>query len=77
MPRVDRICSDPNVSHGKACIRGTRIMVSVILDNIAQGVSFSEIIASYPPLTMEDIQAALSYAAELAREQIVPFKDVA
>lgn len=64
----ERISVDTAVCHGKACIRGTRIMVSVVLDNVAAGVSRSEIINSYPALTPEDIDAALSYAAELVRE---------
>jgi len=64
----DRISINPAVCHGKACIRGTRVMVSVILDNVAAGVDRDEILASYPTLTDADIQAAISYAAELARE---------
>ncbi|MBI4482394.1 MAG: DUF433 domain-containing protein [Acidobacteria bacterium] len=67
-----RISADPLVCHGKACIKGTRIMVSVILDNLAAGVSQEEILKSYSSLTPEDIQAAIAYAAELARERIVP-----
>jgi uncharacterized protein (DUF433 family) len=67
----DRISINPNVCHGKACIRGTRIMVSLILDNLAAGVSEEEILRSYPSLTLEDINAALGYAAELARERAV------
>ena len=67
----DRITTDPSVCHGKACIKGTRIKVSVILDNLAARVSQAEILQSYPTLTSEDIFAAISYAAELAREQIV------
>lgn len=59
---------NPAVCHGKACIRGTRIMVSVILDNVAAGVDRAGILASYPSLKSEDIDAALAYAAELARE---------
>ena len=66
------ISVDPNVCHGKACIRGTRIMVSVILDNLAAGESAQAILKSYPTLKPEDIQAALQYAAELARERVVP-----
>jgi len=68
----DRISVDPQVCHGKACIRGTRVMVSVILDNLAEGASREEILANYPSLTGEDIDAAVAYAAELARERIVP-----
>lgn len=64
----ERLSVDPAVCHGKACIRDTRIMVSVILDNIASGVDRAEILASYPSLELEDISAALAYAAELARE---------
>jgi len=59
---------DPAVCHGRVCIRGTRIMVSVILDNLAAGVSHGEILGSYPALQEPDIHAALAYAAELARE---------
>ncbi len=67
----DRVSVNPAVCHGKACIRGTRIMVSVILDNIAAGVDRADIIASYPSLKPEDVNAALAYAAELAREGTV------
>ncbi len=67
----ERISVDPLICHGKACIKGTRIMVSVILDNLAAGLSHEEILKSYPSLTDEDIQAAISYAAELARERII------
>lgn len=65
----DRITVQPDVCHGKACIRGTRIMVSVILDNLAAGLSQREIVESYPSVTEQDIQAAISYAADLARER--------
>jgi len=68
-----RISIDPRVCHGKAVIRGTRIPVSIILDNLAAGVSEEEIFKSYPALTPEDIRAATAYAADLARERIVPF----
>lgn len=64
----ERITINPTVCHGKACIRGTRVMVSVILDNLAAGVPREEIIGSYPSIHEPDIQAALAYAAELARE---------
>ena len=64
----ERIRVNPAVCHGKACIRGTRVMVSVILDNLAVGVPRDEILASYPTINDSDIQAALAYAAELARE---------
>ena len=60
----DRISVDPNICHGKVCIKGTRIMVSVILDNLAAGEPVDAILRSYPTLKAEDIQAALWYAAE-------------
>ena len=66
---LDRISVDPDICHGKPCIRGTRIMVTVILDNLAEGLSPEEIVAEYPPLVLEDIQAAIAYAAVLAREE--------
>lgn len=66
------ITVDPSVCHGKACIKGTRIMVSVVLDNLAAGLTTDEIIHSYPSLSHEAVQAALQYAAELTREEIVP-----
>lgn len=68
----DRITVDPNVCHGKACIKGTRVMVSVILDNLAAGTPRDEILVSYPSLTSEDIEVSIAYAAELARERVVP-----
>ena len=67
----ERISVNPAVCHGKACIRGTRIMVSIIVDNIAAGVSRDEIQSSYPALKSADIDAALAYAAELVREGAV------
>jgi len=67
----DRITVDPGICHGKACIKGTRVMVSIILDNLANGISQEEVLASYPTLTKADIQAAIAYAAELARERII------
>ena len=59
----DRITVDPEVCHGKACIKGTRVMVSVVLDNLAVGESPEEIMQGYH-LQREDIQAAIAYAAE-------------
>jgi len=67
----DYITVDPSVCHGKACIKGTRIMVSVVLDNLAAGIESEELLKSYPSLTKEKVQAAISYAAELARERVV------
>ena len=66
-----RITIDPAVLHGKACIRDTRVLVSVVIDNVAVGVPRDEILRSYRALTEADIEAALAYAAELAREGAV------
>ncbi len=67
-----RISINPNICFGKPCIRGTRIWVSLILDNLAEGIPESEILAAYPQLTPEDIRAAIAYAAETTRERILP-----
>ena len=67
----DRISVDPNICHGKVCIKGTRIMVSVVLDNLAAGEPVEAVLRNYPTLRPEDIQAALWYAAELARDRVV------
>lgn len=67
----DYVVVDPNVCHGKACIKDTRIMVSVVLDNLAAGATVDEIIQSYPSLTRDAVHAAIAYAAELTRERVV------
>lgn len=67
----EHIVVDPQVCHGQACIRGTRIMASVVLDNLAAGLNVDEILRSYPSLTREAVQASVGYAAELARERLV------
>ena len=72
MELMERITVDPEICHGKACIKGTRIMVTVILDNLAAGVDREEILAGYPSLTDDDIRASIAYAAELAKERILP-----
>lgn len=66
----DRISIDPNVCHGKPCIKGTRVMVSVILDNLAAQESHEAIMLGYH-VAEEDIQAALQYAADLARDRVI------
>lgn len=71
----NRIIIDPQVCHGRACIKGTRVMVSVILDNLAVGLDYEEIMASYPSLQLEDIRAAVAYAAELSRERVIMMPD--
>ena len=67
----ERITVDPLVCHGKACISGTRVMVSVILDNLAEGATPEEIVKEYPSLKQEDVAVAIKYAASLAREEII------
>ena len=65
------IVVDPAICHGQAVVKGTRIPVFVILDNLAAQIPPEEILKSYPSLSMEGIHAAIAYAAELARERIV------
>jgi uncharacterized protein (DUF433 family) len=67
----DHIVVDPGICHGRACLRGTRIPVTVVLDNLAAGHSEAEIIASYPSLTTDAIRASLRYPAELADERVL------
>ena len=69
---LQRIRIDPNICFGKPCIRGTRIWVSLILDQLAEGVTFEEVVSNYPHLTREDILAAIAYGAEAARERVIP-----
>jgi uncharacterized protein (DUF433 family) len=74
---LERISIDPQVCFGKPCIKGTRIWVSLILDFLANGESEAQILAVYPQLEPDDIRAALAYAAEIARERIVPVPSAA
>ena len=67
----DYITVEPDICHGKACVKGTRIMVSVVLDNLATGLTTEEIVQSYPSLSQEAVRAAITYAAELARERVI------
>jgi uncharacterized protein (DUF433 family) len=67
----ERVSVDPMVCHGQACVKGTRIPISVILDNVAAGIKMDELVESYPSLTEDDVKAAIAYAAELARERTV------
>ena len=68
----DYISVDPNICHGQACIAGTRVMVTVILDNLADGLTVDEIVEGYPSVSTEAVKATLHYAAELARERMAP-----
>ena len=68
----DYITVDPDVCHGQARIAGTRVIVTVILDDLAAGLTAVEIAESYPSVSADAVRAALQYAAELARERTVP-----
>jgi uncharacterized protein (DUF433 family) len=70
MEMFDRITFDPQIMGGRACIRGMRIPVSVIVGQIAYGATFGEILEGFPDLEKEDIQQAIEYAAWLAQEQV-------
>ncbi len=67
---LKRVTSDRHICGGKACIRGTRIPVSIILDSLADGMPPEEIMDAFPSLKPDDIRAAIAYAAELAREDV-------
>ena len=71
----ERIVTQADVCHGKPCVRGTRVLASVILDNLAEGMSPAEVVQEYPPLTLDDVRAAMAYAATLVREEeLVPLR---
>ena len=67
----DHITVDPEVCHGKACITGTRVLVTTVLGNLASGMDSEEITKSYPSVSREAVRAALSYAAAVASERVV------
>jgi uncharacterized protein (DUF433 family) len=67
----DHITVDPRIVHGQACFKGTRIPVTVVLDSLAVGLTAEAIQASYPSLSSDAVQAAIAYAAELAKERTV------
>ncbi|MCY4613084.1 MAG: DUF433 domain-containing protein [Nitrospira sp.] len=71
----DHITIDPEICHGRACITGTRVLVTTVLDNLAAGLKSEEIMRSYPSITRESIQAAVYYAAELASERVVSLSE--
>ena len=68
----DRITFDPEIMGGRACIKGTRVTVSNIVSQIADGATAQEILADYPYIEAEDIRQALHYAAALTRDEVVP-----
>ncbi len=72
MDQLDRITHDPTVMGGRPCIRGMRVTVGTIMGLLASGRSQSEILAAYPYLEAEDVQAALAYAAWRTKEVELP-----
>jgi uncharacterized protein (DUF433 family) len=70
----DRISINPQICHGQACVKGTRIPVHQIVRMLANGDSVEDLLAEYPALTREDIMACLDYAAGLAEEQVTPIE---
>lgn len=68
----DRITFDPQIMRGRACVRGMRITVSLVVNMVANGMSTEEILKEYPDLEAEDIRQALQYAAFLTQEEILP-----
>lgn len=77
MHELDRITFDPNIMGGRACLRGMRVTVSLILNLVAAGMTVDEIIDDYPYVQPEDIQQSLRYAAWLAEEAVYPLSPVA
>jgi len=73
MALIERNTVGPNICHGKACIAGTRIPVSVILDSLSSGCAYEKIIDAYPSLTIDDIRAALKYATLLTKERVISY----
>ena len=71
----DHITVDPEICHGKACIAGTRVLVTTFLDNLASGMDSEEITKSYPSVSREAVRAAISYAAALANERVVSLQE--
>jgi uncharacterized protein (DUF433 family) len=72
MGAFDRITFDPHVMGGRACLRGTRVTVALVVNLTANGMSAEDIVAAYPYLELEDVAAALRYAAWLAEESVQP-----
>ena len=70
MPGLDRITFDPNIMGGRACIRGMRVTVSLILNLVANGTSAQDIVRDYPNLEPDDVRQSLQYAAWLADESV-------
>ncbi len=71
MTRLDRITVDPAVCHGRPCIRGMRYPVELIVDLLASGMTSQEVLADYPDLELDDVLAALEFAANVTRTRSV------
>lgn len=69
---LELVSIDPRVCHGQPCVKGTRIMATVILDALAAGVEAAEILRNYPTLSTDGIRAAVAYGAWLAKQEIRP-----
>jgi uncharacterized protein (DUF433 family) len=69
---AQHIVIDPEVCFGRPVIRGTRLWVALLVDNLAEGMSEEELLREYPQLTHDDLRAALAYAAEMTRERVLP-----
>jgi uncharacterized protein (DUF433 family) len=70
-PLLERISTDQSICHGRPCVRGHRIRVSLIVDLLADGMTTAQIIEQYPGLEPDDVRACMAYAAEMTRERIV------
>ena len=70
----EKISIDPNVYHGQACVKGTRMPVYQVVRMLANGDSIEDLLGEYPFLTREDVLACLDYAAALAEEQVTPIE---
>ena len=68
---LSRISVDPKVCFGKPCVKGTRLWVSLILDLLASGATFEEVLGEYPGLEAEDIRACIAWGAEMPRERFI------
>ena len=69
---LERIQIDPRICHGQPCVKGTRIPVWLIVQYFANGDSIEDVLAAYPSLHRNDVQACLAYAAEMTRERVLP-----
>lgn len=72
----DKISINPDICHGEACIKGTRIPVHQIVGMLAHGDTIEELLEDFPSITKEDILACLEYSAYLAEEQVTPFESL-